>query len=241
MNPLLVVDADHPIDWSVIRARGDDAASFLQGQLSCDLTTLASNPTVEGLLLSPAGDVITSLTCRRDDEGVDLVVRRESLTTTLGALRRFLLRTRCTFDVVADPSGPYASAGEQVARGTPGPAEFARAVAAHSFGPDFVASHVSFTKGCFTGQELVGRLDARGGNVPYRLARLTGADEHHLDAVARSRGPQGDRALQGITTAVRHDAITALALVHRTLLESGDTTIEDVQVEVLHGGGATSL
>jgi folate-binding protein YgfZ len=33
-------------------------------------------------------------------------------------------------------------------------------------------SSVSFTKGCFTGQELVARIDSRGGNVPRRLRGL---------------------------------------------------------------------
>ena len=28
---------------------------------------------------------------------------------------------------------------------------------------------VSFTKGCYTGQELVARIDSRGGNVPRHL------------------------------------------------------------------------
>jgi tRNA-modifying protein YgfZ len=32
---------------------------------------------------------------------------------------------------------------------------------------------VSFTKGCYTGQELVARVDSRGGNVPRRLVGLT--------------------------------------------------------------------
>lgn len=34
---------------------------------------------------------------------------------------------------------------------------------------------VSFTKGCYTGQELVARIDSRGGNVPHplRLVRFT--------------------------------------------------------------------
>ena len=32
-----------------------------------------------------------------------------------------------------------------------------------------VAAAVSFTKGCYTGQELVARIDSRGGNVPRRL------------------------------------------------------------------------
>jgi tRNA-modifying protein YgfZ len=31
---------------------------------------------------------------------------------------------------------------------------------------------VSFTKGCYTGQELVARIDSRGGNVPRHLRRL---------------------------------------------------------------------
>ncbi len=33
---------------------------------------------------------------------------------------------------------------------------------------------VSFTKGCYTGQELVARLDARGNNVPRRLVGVVG-------------------------------------------------------------------
>ncbi|QXC62550.1 hypothetical protein KSP35_07065 [Aquihabitans sp. G128] len=35
-----------------------------------------------------------------------------------------------------------------------------------------IDSSVSFTKGCYTGQELVARIDSRGGNVPRRLAAV---------------------------------------------------------------------
>jgi folate-binding protein YgfZ len=35
-----------------------------------------------------------------------------------------------------------------------------------------VDASVSFTKGCFTGQELVARIDSRGGNVPRHLRVL---------------------------------------------------------------------
>ena len=35
-----------------------------------------------------------------------------------------------------------------------------------------VDASVSFTKGCFTGQELVARIDSRGGNVPRHLRIL---------------------------------------------------------------------
>ena len=33
---------------------------------------------------------------------------------------------------------------------------------------------VSFTKGCYTGQELVARIDSRGDRVPTKLRRITG-------------------------------------------------------------------
>jgi folate-binding protein YgfZ len=35
---------------------------------------------------------------------------------------------------------------------------------------------VNFDKGCYTGQELVARIDSRGGNVPRRLCRLQVAE-----------------------------------------------------------------
>lgn len=41
-----------------------------------------------------------------------------------------------------------------------------------------VESSVSFTKGCYTGQELVARIDSRGGNVPrpLRLLEIDGGE-----------------------------------------------------------------
>lgn len=36
-----------------------------------------------------------------------------------------------------------------------------------------IDASVSFTKGCFVGQELTARIDSRGGNVPRRLCVLT--------------------------------------------------------------------
>src|SRR5690606_22728547 len=35
-----------------------------------------------------------------------------------------------------------------------------------------VEESVSFTKGCYTGQELVARVDSRGGRAPRRVVRI---------------------------------------------------------------------
>jgi len=41
-------------------------------------------------------------------------------------------------------------------------------------GAALLASSVSFTKGCYTGQELVARIESRGGNVPRPIRVLVG-------------------------------------------------------------------
>lgn len=41
-----------------------------------------------------------------------------------------------------------------------------------------VPNSVDFTKGCFLGQELVARIDSRGGNVPRRLRHVAVQDGH---------------------------------------------------------------
>jgi folate-binding protein YgfZ len=47
---------------------------------------------------------------------------------------------------------------------------------------------VSFTKGCYTGQELVARLEARGTNVPRHLVGVVGGSD-----------PEGERLAFGMT------------------------------------------
>jgi folate-binding protein YgfZ len=65
-----------------------------------------------------------------------------------------------------------------------------------------VALTVSFTKGCYTGQELVARIDSRGGNVPRHLRglRFTGGVSAGAELTA-----SGDRTA-GVVTSVARDS-----------------------------------
>jgi folate-binding protein YgfZ len=201
--------------WSVIEARGSDARSFLQGQLSQDLDTLGP----EGawtLVLAPDSVVVAVGHVRAHDDGTDMVVARELVEATHVRLRRFLLRSVCTLDVHDADVGPFASIADQIDATWPGPREIERNLTPHSFGRRFVDATVSFTKGCFTGQELVGRLDARGASVPWRLVRVEGPSETEIDEYLRSKGPDGP---QGLTSALeRERRIVGLGVAHRTLL-----------------------
>jgi folate-binding protein YgfZ len=99
-----------------------------------------------------------------------------------------------------------------------------------SYGARVVADTVSFTKGCYTGQELVARLDARGASVPWRFVHASGASVAIVDEVLRSKGPAGP---QGVTTAVSDgDQVSCLGFAHRTLLDINYlATFPDVVVE----------
>jgi tRNA-modifying protein YgfZ len=68
---------------------------------------------------------------------------------------------------------------------------------------------VSFTKGCYTGQELVARLDARGSNVPRRLRRISGDGLAVGDELRQS-----DKTIGVVTTVVGHDALAYIGRAH---------------------------
>jgi folate-binding protein YgfZ len=83
-----------------------------------------------------------------------------------------------------------------------------------------IESAVSFTKGCYTGQELVARIDSRGGNVPrpVRVLRFEGAVEagaEVLDAdgkvVGRITSAAGDVAMGPIARRVDPGAAVTAA------------------------------
>jgi folate-binding protein YgfZ len=221
-------DVTTDLAWSVIEARGDEALTFLQGQLSQDLGALADSG-AWSLVLAPDSVVIAVCLVRPREGGFDLIVAREDADATLARLKRFLLRSKCTLERRDVDDGPFATVAEQIRASWPGANEVARALTPHTFGQHFVDETVSFTKGCFTGQELVGRLDARGSSVPWRLVRVEGPSEDVINDFLRSKGPDGP---QGITSAVVSDGrVLALGVAHRTLFNEEsprDVTVEQV-------------
>jgi folate-binding protein YgfZ len=85
--------------------------------------------------------------------------------------------------LLSDSAVATAARGEETGTGSGEAVEFMRIAAGwpalgaeitektipQELGQQVVDRSVSFTKGCYTGQELVARLDARGSNVPRRL------------------------------------------------------------------------
>ena len=88
-----------------------------------------------------------------------------------------------------------------------------------------IDASVSFTKGCYTGQELVARIDARGGNAPrpVRGLRVGGQVETGAEVVAE------DGRTLGVLTSVWYDAerseTLALAPLARAVAPPADVTV----------------
>lgn len=70
-----------------------------------------------------------------------------------------------------------------------------------------IDASVSFTKGCYTGQELVARIDSRGGNAPRPVRRLRLSMPTEVGApITDTKG----KALGVITSAVDNVALASL-------------------------------
>lgn len=155
----------------VVVVSGRDAVAFLQGQLSQDIEALAVGESRPSFLLSPQGRVDAWLEARRRaDDAVDLVVSPGWGDAVEARLRRFLLRTRAEIQRSTEPADAADDAA-RIAAGVPamGAEIDERTIPAET---GWVDASVSFTKGCFVGQELVARMDSRSAEPPRRLVRV---------------------------------------------------------------------
>jgi folate-binding protein YgfZ len=89
-------------DWGVIRASGDDAASFLHGQLSSDIAHLgASHARLAGYCSAKGRLLASFIVWRAGEVDILLACSADLLEATLKRLRMFVLRAKC---VLSDAS-----------------------------------------------------------------------------------------------------------------------------------------
>ena len=171
---------------AMLRISGADARMFLQGQLSNDMDLLSAERLLCAGLHSPQGRVLALLwlTARSVDE-IFALLPAELATTAANALRRFVLRARVNMEIVpvsaliaALPGAPAATVAARVqaiANGQPQVyAASSGQFIAQMLNLDCVGA-VSFSKGCYTGQEVIARAHYRG-RVKRRMQRFATTD-----------------------------------------------------------------
>jgi hypothetical protein len=101
-------------DWGLIRARGPDAASFLHGQLTQDVTALGSTEARLAGYCSAKGRLLASFVLwRGDGDTIDLACSADLLAPTLKRLSMYVLRAKCKLSDGSSELALYGLAGAQ--------------------------------------------------------------------------------------------------------------------------------
>jgi folate-binding protein YgfZ len=215
--------------WETLTIDGNDAQQFLQGQISQDLSHDRSGG-VWTLLLNADGTVVTSGWIRGAGEHWEFLVPKELADVAETRLRRFLLRVDCSVSRQGNSlDAPLRTDEERIEAGKPWSNEFSLGLAPHVFGNTFVHETISFTKGCFTGQELVGRMDARGASMPWRFVRITAPSIDEANTLLCSVGPAGPQGVTSVADSV--NGVEALGIAHRSFFTS-DVNVAQQRVRV---------
>lgn len=248
------------VERDVVAVSGDDAATYLHGQLSQDVTGVDVGSSQWSLLLQPQGKLDTWLriTRWRQDAWV-LDTDPGAGPAMVARLERFKLRTKVAFETLdwsmvalrgpasidvavpdelvaadwtwpgqvgVDLLGPDAQVPTGIEQGDPTALEVLRIRAGvPAMGAELdertiaaeagiVGRSVSFTKGCYVGQELVARIDSRGNNTPRRLYGLRFADSTREVPVAGSPVVVDGSNAGVLTSSARSAQLGVIALAY---------------------------
>ena len=234
---------------------GPDAADYLQRMVSNDVEALAPGDACPALLLTAKARVIAPLVVLRRAEEDFLVLTEPGLGEAVRTqLTRMRLRAHCEIEPEEHESVLVFGGSEGFATDWPGAREALDSGLAPTLSAEELelrriesgvprwereiddrilpaeagldATHVSFSKGCYPGQEPVARLHFRGH--PNRGLRVLALDDGELPDYDAELAHEGKAV--GRITSVARDAqrgIVALAYVRREIpagsrLELGD-------------------
>jgi folate-binding protein YgfZ len=221
-----------------VRVAGPDAADYLQRMVSNDVEALAPGEACPALLLTAKARVIAPLVVLRRADDDFLVLTETGLGEVVRAhLARMRLRAQCEVEPEEHQAVLVFGGGDGFATDWPGAREALDAGLEPTLSDEELevrriesgvprweheiddrilpaeagldATHVSFSKGCYPGQEPVARLHFRGH--PNRGLRVLGLDElPEQDAPLLHE----EREVGRVTSAARRDDGTVVALAY---------------------------
>ena len=244
-NPVVAADTHE-----VVEVQGPGAGAFLQGLISQDVETLDPGKARRSFLLGPQGKLRALLWVSRDGDRYELYTDAGYGQAVAEDLSNYKIRVKAVisgpepaWQVIGGAGGVDASIGGLVrsfVREAPQQSELltldqwaALRIEAGEpvMGVDvdertipqetgLVAEAVSFTKGCYLGQELVARIDTRG-RVNRHLRGLL-LEEAPAPAAVVTVGDDEVGSVSSIAWSERLSAHVGLALLKRTV-QPGDT------------------
>jgi tRNA-modifying protein YgfZ len=158
-----------PRDTVIVEGLG--AIEYVNSQITQDIRALPVGGSAWTLVLEPNGK-LTALArvTRTGEDRLELDTDAGFGPTLLARLERFKIRVAATTNLVeADPGSPIRDDVRRVSLGWPAMGRELIPGETLVAGTGLATIAVSFTKGCYPGQELVERMDSRGAAAPRSL------------------------------------------------------------------------
>lgn len=199
----------------VIKISGSDADKFLQGQLTCDVLGIKLGQSTLGAYCSIKGKVQSLFKLHRTEDGFLMQMPSELLQTTMQELQKYAVFSKVTLALLEYDLAPTNDLDEILNKI---PALYTNTVEAffpHDINlPELGA--VSFTKGCYRGQEIVARMQHRGNLKRSMYLLSTTGNMAPGDAVTANDGTNAGT----IVRAAAHDeGMMGLAVITHAMLD----------------------
>ena len=220
-----------------IKVEGADAAAFLHGQFTTDVTGLAPDRACISAWCDAKGRTTATFILARQDETFLLLAPDDIKETFVKRLKMFVLRSDVDINNADEediPQFPHLpgtdgdlSETALIRQGIP----LLHPGTSGRFLPQELnldkLDAVSFTKGCYPGQEIIARLRYRGA-AKRRLCRAT-TDNSILLAPGAGLLPEGEERNIGtvINSAIAGKDQELLIVLDRPFIESGRVVAKD--------------
>lgn len=172
-----IADFIDPAARDRVTVEGPDAMSYLQSQISQEIRDQQVGEARWTLVLAPTGKIDTLARITRTADDTFVLDTDAGFGERLAArLNRFRIRVDAEVSTESAASDEP-SAEHEAARVAAGWPRMGREIVPEETIPavtGVVPLSVNFTKGCYPGQELVERMDARGADAPRNLRILAG-------------------------------------------------------------------
>lgn len=207
--------------YKQIKVSGVDAVEFLQGQLTQDVENLPAAGTTLGAWCNAKGRVIVIARLARIDDGIAMIVPDDIADKVLNTLQMYRFRSKVELALSDDwenlldarDADPLALIQAGIPRVD---ASNSEAHTPHMLNLDKLDG-ISFTKGCYTGQEIVARTEHRGTSKRRMMRYLADGDDITVGSTVldgdRSVGEVvnvSGRALLAVTPVASHDRVLAV-------------------------------
>lgn len=225
------MNQEAPAQRGLIQLSGEDSHKFLQGQVTCDMGLVTPDNSVFGAHCSPKGRVIFLFCASMDiHQNIILETHPSIVETAMASLKKYAVffKTEITnIGLLGDSDDAYPSDLERIKLGQAD----VTLETTEMFIPQMlnldVQDYISFSKGCYTGQEVVARAHYRG-SVKRRM-HLLSLSCTSLPSPGEAIFDTDNKPLGNIVNAAieSDDQVTALAILSEDALSCDQVQIGD--------------